>query len=89
MPPNGAVLAVKRLTELPELGTGELHVAVRDDTGRVRGPAQPLRYTDTSAGRYLVVLDIDEHGDAQALVAPADRAALVERLDRMYRSLLG
>jgi hypothetical protein len=47
------VSAARRLTELPVTGFGELSVARRVDWGRRHRAPQPLRYTDTSEGRFV------------------------------------
>ncbi|MGB3439326.1 MAG: ESX secretion-associated protein EspG [Actinophytocola sp.] len=73
---------VRRLAALPVGGFGELSVATRDEWGRRRRAAQPLRYTDTSEGRFVL---LPGAGD-DVRVAPASRDDLVRHLTRMASS---
>lgn len=81
-PAGPDVRDAKRLATLPSTGHGELTVAKRDGAGRRRAP-RPLRYTDTTEGRFsLTQLD-----DDQVRVAPAARDDLVHQLVRMDQAL--
>jgi hypothetical protein len=77
---------VRELAGLPMLGTGELHVAVRDPVGHRRTVAEPLRYTDTSAGRFGYRVGADG-GEDYVSVAGATRADLVTQLRQIHRTL--
>ncbi|GAB3460344.1 ESX secretion-associated protein EspG [Actinophytocola sediminis] len=74
----------QRLAALPSTGHGELSVASRDEVGRRHRAPRPLRYTDTSDGRFtLSFLD----GGDQVRVAPAGRDDLLRHLTRMAQTL--
>lgn len=60
---------------MPATGLGELYVAVRDRVGRRRTLSNPLRYRDTSAGRWLVQLD-----SRWMSVLPGEDALIATRL---------
>jgi EspG family len=83
------VRAVQQIAERPVTGGGELYVAVRDRMSRRRAVAYPLRYADTTSGRWLNHMTDAGGGEHRVLVAPASRADLVRRLQEMYRTLLG
>jgi hypothetical protein len=83
------VRAVQQIAERPVTGGGELYVAVRDRMSRRRAVAYPLRYADTTSGRWLNHMTDAGGGEHRVLVAPASRADLVRRLQEMYRALLG
>jgi hypothetical protein len=74
------VRRTRRLVELPVGGFGELSVATRDEWGRRRRAAQPLRYTDTSEGRFAL---LPGAGDGEVRVTPAGRDDLVRHLTTM------
>lgn len=77
---------IRRLTELPTVGGGELRVAVRDHLGRRRVAPQALHYVDTAQGRYLTLSEI-AGGEAYVLTIPATRADLTARLREQQRRL--
>ncbi len=76
------VRQARRLAGLPATGHGELSVARRDGWGRRRRAGQPLRYTDTSDGRFAVLFT---GGPDRVRVEPAGRADLVRHLTRTDR----
>lgn len=84
-----AVRAVQHIAAQPVAGGGELYVAVRDRMARRRPVAYPLRYVDTTMGRWLNHMTDAGGGEQRVLVAPATRADLVRRLQEMHRGLLG
>ncbi|HEY7591830.1 MAG TPA: ESX secretion-associated protein EspG [Actinophytocola sp.] len=83
------VRAVQQIAALPTTGGGELYVAVRDRASRRRPVANPLRYADTSMGRWLNLMSDAGGGEQRVLVAPATKADLIRRLQEMHRSLAG
>jgi hypothetical protein len=83
------VRAVQDIAAMPTTGGGELHVAVRDRMARRRAVRYPLRYADTTAGRWQNYMIDAGNGEHRVLVAPASRADLVRRLQEMHRGLLG
>lgn len=84
--PSPQVRLTHRIAALPKSGTGELHVAVRDDMGRRRQAPQPLCYVDTPHGRWLTQR-LPSGSDEQLTLAPGSRAALASMLARMHRDL--
>lgn len=72
----------RQLVDLPMLGTGELHVVVRDQVGRRRTLPEPVRYADTSHGRYGYQVS-----EEQVMIVGVTRADLVARLRDAYRAL--
>ncbi|MGH3620593.1 MAG: ESX secretion-associated protein EspG [Sciscionella sp.] len=60
---------------MPATGLGEFHVAVRDRMGRRRALSKPLRYRDTSEGRWLVQVD-----SRWMSVLPGDDSLIATRL---------
>ena len=85
-PAPAAVRVIAQIADLPTTGTGELYVAVRDRMGRRRVSEPPLRYSDTSNGRWLGHA-VPTGDDAQVFVAPATPGRLVSRLQEMHRAL--
>jgi hypothetical protein len=83
------VRAVQQISAQPVTGGGELYVAVRDRMSRRRAVAYPLRYADTTSGRWLNHMTDAGGGEHRVLVAPASRQDLIRRLQEMYRALLG
>ncbi|OLF17082.1 ESX secretion-associated protein EspG [Actinophytocola xanthii] len=77
------VRLAQHLARLPSGGHGELSVARRDELGRRQRAQRPLRYTDTSEGRFALVFD----GHGQVSVEPAGQVELVRHLVLMERSL--
>ncbi|MCT2582372.1 ESX secretion-associated protein EspG [Actinophytocola gossypii] len=73
----------QRLAALPTTGHGELSVAKRDELGRRHRYPRPVRYTDTSEGRFVLLFDSDD----QVRVEPAGRVELVRHLERMVQAL--
>jgi hypothetical protein len=80
------VRQARRLASLPSMGHGELSVARRDEWGRRQRARRPLRYADTSEGRFVVLFAA---GSDQVQVEPAGRAELVRHLARMEGTLSG
>lgn len=76
------VRLAQQLAALPSTGHGELSVARRDELGRRQRTPQPLRYTDTSDGRFILSV-VSE----QVRVEPAARDDLVRHLSRMEQTL--
>lgn len=85
-PAPAAVRVIAQIAGLPTTGTGELYVAVRDRVGRRRASDPPLRYSDTSNGRWFGHA-VPTGDDAQVFVAPATPGRLVSRLQEMHRAL--
>ena len=83
------VRIVQQIMAQPTTGAGELYVAVRDRMGRRVPVRAPLRYADTPNGRWLNYMTPTPDGDERVLVAPADRADLIGRLQEMHRNLTG
>jgi hypothetical protein len=81
-PAGVAVRRVRQIAGLPTTGAGELYAALCDGLGRYR-VSEPVRYADTTQGRYLNLTT----GPSDAVVAPASRANLVARLKERRRSL--
>ncbi|GLZ40402.1 ESX secretion-associated protein EspG [Actinokineospora sp. NBRC 105648] len=73
----------RRIAALPTTGGGELHTAVRDDAGRRHAIAHPLRYADSTHGRWLNAT----LRDGRVLIAPASRDTLARRLHDAHRAL--
>ncbi|MGQ0838895.1 MAG: ESX secretion-associated protein EspG [Actinokineospora sp.] len=86
-PASAEVRLAHRIAELPLTGSGELHVAVRDDTGRRRQAPRPLRFGDTAHGRWLNFAVAGPGGDDRILLAPAGRPELAAKLMDMRRAL--
>jgi EspG family len=78
------VQLARRLATLPTTGHGELSVARRDEVGRRRRARQPLRYTDTSDGRFAMLFTA---GKDEVRVEPARRDDLVRHLNLMDQAL--
>jgi hypothetical protein len=78
--PGPEVRRARRLVALPVSGYGELSVATRDEWGSRRRAAHPLRYTDTSEGRFALLPGV---GDDQVRMVPAGRDDLVRHLTGM------
>lgn len=76
------VRQARQLAALPSTGHGELSVARRDELGRRQRSPHPLRYSDTSGGRYILSFVSD-----QIRVEPAGRDDLVRHLYRMEQKL--
>lgn len=74
----------RRLAALPATGHGQLSVARRDELGRRHRARNPLRYTDTSDGRFTLLFG---GGEDQVRVEPAGRDDLVRHLTRMDQAL--
>ncbi|MPZ80012.1 MAG: hypothetical protein GEV28_06270 [Actinophytocola sp.] len=74
------VRQAQRLAALPATGYGELSVARRDELGRRHRARKPLRYTDTSDGRFTMLF---AGGEDQVRVEPASRDDLVRHLNAM------
>ncbi|WP_169735447.1 ESX secretion-associated protein EspG [Actinokineospora inagensis] len=72
------VLAAQRIVDLPVTGGGQLYAAV----GRRRA-ANPVRYVDSVAGRWLNVTLPDE----RVVIAPGSRRALADRLRALHETL--
>lgn len=77
----------QRIANQPTTGGGQLSVACRDRMGRRRTSAHPLRYADTTSGRWLNLTTTLPGGDNRILLAPASRADLATRLREMHRAL--
>lgn len=73
----------QQLIALPTTGAGELYVATRDTTGQCHTHDQPVNYTDTTDGRYLVTAI----GHDAIRISPADGAVLVSQLHTHQRRL--
>jgi hypothetical protein len=86
-PASTEVRLAQKIAELPTKGGGQLYVAVRDGLGRRRATEAPLRYADTSAGRWLNQTTGLANGDSRILIAPATQRDLVVRLQEMHRAL--
>jgi hypothetical protein len=80
------VRQAQRLARLPSTGHGELSVARRDEWGRRQRASRPLRYTDTSEGRFAVLFTA---GDDQVRLEPAGRPELFRHLARREGTLAG
>lgn len=81
------VRIVQQVISQPTTGAGELYVAVRDRMGRRTPCRAPLRYADTTNGRWLNHMTPTGDGDERVLVAPATRSDLIGRLQEMHRNL--
>lgn len=86
-PAGAQARLVQRVARLPVVGSGELHVAVRDELGRRRRAPHPLRYADTAHGRWLNEVAPLPDGDAEVEVVPAAGQELAARLRRMHLAL--
>ncbi|MBM7771492.1 hypothetical protein JOD54_001696 [Actinokineospora baliensis] len=73
----------QRIAQLPTTGGGQLYVAVRDNHNRRTAVPQPVRYADTSGGRWLNLT----LPDSRVLIAPATKAALAKRLRDLHQAL--
>ena len=83
--PRADLRKVLDIASLESTGSGELWVAVRDNLGRRRQVAYPLRYADTTSGRYLVTMS--ESGEIWLLVAPASRNDVALRLRNLHQEI--
>ncbi|MFD1046968.1 ESX secretion-associated protein EspG [Kibdelosporangium lantanae] len=83
--PRADLRKVLDIAGMESTGSGELWVAVRDDLGRRRQITYPLRYADTTSGRYLVTMS--ESGEVWLLVAPASRHDVAVRLRNLYQEI--
>ncbi|RLK59791.1 ESX secretion-associated protein EspG [Actinokineospora cianjurensis] len=73
----------QRIAELPTTGGGQLSVAARDHANRRTAAPHPLRYADSTRGRWLnLVLPGD-----RLIIAPAAKADLATRLRDMRKAL--
>ncbi|TCP56878.1 ESAT-6 protein secretion system EspG family protein [Tamaricihabitans halophyticus] len=81
-----AVRQVQSISSLPTDGGGELYVAVRDSLGRRKHTEQPLRYADTSEGRWL---NITLPGQARTMlvISPGTRKDIARRMRDMHAAL--
>ena len=86
-PAGTEVRLAQKIAELPTTGGGQLSVAFRDSLGRRRSSPHPLRFADTSAGRWLNLMTPINANENRILIAPASRRDLVVRLQEMHRSL--
>jgi hypothetical protein len=75
----------QRLAGLPSTGHGELCVAKRDALSRRHRVPRPLRYTDTSEGRFMMRF---LEGEDLVQVVPAGQDDLVRYLAQMEQALL-
>lgn len=78
---------LRELMGMPVTGSGQLYAAVRDDVGRRTRAAYPVRVVDTTLGRLQNVTTRRSGGEYWVVVAPASRAALIERLGELHREL--
>lgn len=76
------VRQIQQIARYPLIGSGELHVAVRDSLGRRTVVRDPLRYADTTIGRVFTMI-VDVAGDRRIRVASATKADLVDRLHEL------
>lgn len=79
----------QRIANQPTTGGGQLSVACRDRMGRRRSCDHPLRYVDTSSGRWLNLTTTLPGGDNRILLAPGGTADMTARLREMHRALSG
>jgi EspG family len=85
-PASESARLVRQLADLPVLGTGELHVAVRDALGRRRTVPEPVRYQDTPQGRFGYMVS-GAGGEESMFLAGVSRPDLVARLREAHRTL--
>ncbi|GAA3026220.1 ESX secretion-associated protein EspG [Actinokineospora globicatena] len=78
------IALAQRIAELPTTGGGQLSVAVRDQSNRRSAAPHPLRYADSTRGRWL------NHTlpGSRVVIAPAGKADLVKRLKDLHRALI-
>lgn len=86
-PASTEVRLAQKIAELPTTGGGQLSVALRDSLGRRRASPHPLRFADTTAGRWLNLMTPAGPNENRILIAPASRRDLVIRLQEMHRAL--
>jgi hypothetical protein len=82
------VRLAQRIASQPTTGGGQLSVACRDHLGRRRASEHPLRYADTTSGRWLNLTASLPGGDDRILLAPASRSDLTARLREMHHALV-
>nr|WP_198151770.1 ESX secretion-associated protein EspG [Kibdelosporangium sp. MJ126-NF4]CEL18895.1 hypothetical protein [Kibdelosporangium sp. MJ126-NF4]CTQ95301.1 hypothetical protein [Kibdelosporangium sp. MJ126-NF4] len=85
--PRTDLRKVMQVIAQPTSGSGELWVAARDSIGRRRVVASPLRYADTTWGRFLNVATVSDGGELWWTLAPAGPAELARRLRELRQSL--
>lgn len=74
---------LRRLTEEPIIGQGELYVGIRDYRGEYTSTVDdPIRYEDRASGRVMVTLS-----RGYLSVAPATKRLLLDRLNEAHRGL--
>jgi hypothetical protein len=82
------VRIAQQVISQPTTGGGELYVAVRDRMGRRRAVQEPLRYADTTTGRWLnYMVPGGAPDEERVLIAPATQQDLVARLQEMHRTV--
>lgn len=85
-PASHAIRQLQNITALPTDGGGELYVGLRDSIGRRKHTEQPLRYADTSEGRWL---NITLPGQARTMlvISPGTRKDIAQRMRDMHSAL--
>jgi ESX secretion-associated protein EspG len=83
------VRILKALMAQPPLGTGKLHVAMRDTSGRRVVSPSSLSYLDLPEGRWMIQVAPNGSGQNWVIAAPGTPQLLVSKLYEMGRALSG
>ena len=83
------VRILKALLAQPPLGTGKLHVSMRDAAGRRVVAPSSLSYLDLPEGRWMVQVAPNGSGQNWVIAAPGTPQLLVSKLYEMARALSG
>lgn len=83
------VRMLKALMAQSPMGTGKLHVAMRDSSGRRVVSPSSLSYLDLPEGRWMVQVTPDGSGQNWVIAAPGTPQLLVSKLYEMARTVSG
>lgn len=83
---NAQLNVVRQLRQLPSTAGGELHVGIRDNVGRHAESSYPLRYIDTSNGRWLSART-SSSGEPWLVFTPGSPQELAARLHDLRGTL--
>ncbi|MQA09188.1 MAG: hypothetical protein GEU98_11700 [Pseudonocardiaceae bacterium] len=83
-----AVRQVQSISALPTDGGGELYAAVRDSVGRRTHTEHPLRYADTTEGRWLNIT-LPGQTRTMLVISPGTRRDIAQRLRDMHGAISG